>query len=117
MAKEEKGESAQKIVTSYFKSLTLEKKYGTTGSIEMEHGAVYIGEKSYIFFEFVIKSSNQIFQGDLDCNGVRIGMGHLEIPNGSTYDGSFNKVIIIEEVRGRFPLCELIRVCQTGLES
>ena len=44
-------------------------------------------------------------------------MGHLEIPNGSTYDGSFNKVIIIEEVRGRFPLCELIRVCQTGLES
>ena len=31
------------VVKSYYKSLTLQKKYGTTGSIEMEHGAVYIG--------------------------------------------------------------------------
>ena len=30
-------------VKSYYKSLTLQKKYGTTGSIEMENGAVYIG--------------------------------------------------------------------------
>ena len=41
------------------------------------------------------KGKNEtLFQGDLDCNGVRVGMGHLEIPNGSTYDGSFNKVIV-----------------------
>ena len=31
------------VVKSYYKSLTLQKKYGTTGSIEMENGAVYIG--------------------------------------------------------------------------
>ena len=62
MAKEEKGESAQKIVTSYFKSLTPEKKYGTTGSIEMEHGAVYIGEKSYIFFEIVTNHQIKSFK-------------------------------------------------------
>ena len=30
------------IVKSYYKSLTLQKKYGTTGSIEMENGTVYI---------------------------------------------------------------------------
>ena len=30
--------------------------------------------------------------GDLDENGVRTGMGHLEVPNGSTFDGSFDKV-------------------------
>ena len=40
-----------------------------------------------------MKGKNKtLFQGDMDCNGVRVGMGHLEIPNGSTYDGSFNKV-------------------------
>ena len=44
MAEEEKEESNQANVVSYFKSLTLEKKYGTTGSIEMEQGAVYIGD-------------------------------------------------------------------------
>ena len=33
--------------------------------------------------------------GDLDENGVRTGMGHLEIPNGSTYDGSFDKVMCL----------------------
>ena len=48
MAKGEKEEINQADnVVSYFKSLTLEKKYGTTGSIEMEHGAVYIGDKSF----------------------------------------------------------------------
>ena len=48
MAKGEKEEINQADnVISYFKSLTLEKKYGTTGSIEMEHGAVYIGDKSF----------------------------------------------------------------------
>ena len=35
------------VVKSYYKSLTLQKKYGTTGSIEMEHGAVYIGNMFY----------------------------------------------------------------------
>ena len=44
MAEEEKEEANQANVVSYFKSLTLEKKYGTTGSIEMEQGAVYIGD-------------------------------------------------------------------------
>ena len=29
--------------------------------------------------------------GDLDEAGVRVGLGHLEIPNGSTFDGSFSK--------------------------
>ena len=28
----------------------------------------------------------------MDENGVRTGMGHLEVPNGSTFDGSFDKV-------------------------
>ncbi len=46
MAKGEEEEVNQTDnVVSYFKSLTLEKKYGTTGSVEMEHGAVYIGYK------------------------------------------------------------------------
>ena len=31
------------------------------------------------------------FEGDLDENGVRLGMGHLEIRNGSTFNGSFDK--------------------------
>ena len=46
MAKEEQEEvnHNQANVVSYFKSLTLEKKYGTTGAIEMEQGAVYIGK-------------------------------------------------------------------------
>ena len=35
------------VVKSYYKSLTLQKKYGTTGSIEMENGAVYIGNMFY----------------------------------------------------------------------
>lgn len=44
MSEEDKEETNQDNVVSYFKSLTLEKKYGTTGSIEMEQGAVYIGD-------------------------------------------------------------------------
>ena len=49
MAKGEEEEDNQADnVVSYFKSLTLEKKYGTTGSVEMEHGAVYIGYKSLL---------------------------------------------------------------------
>ena len=44
MAKGDQEELNQANVVSYFKSLTLEKKYGTTGAIEMEQGAVYIGE-------------------------------------------------------------------------
>ena len=44
MAEEDKEETNQDNVVSYFKSLTLEKKYGTTGSIEMEQGSVYIGD-------------------------------------------------------------------------
>ena len=44
MAKGEQEEVNQANVVSYFKSLTLEKKYGTTGAIEMEQGAVYIGK-------------------------------------------------------------------------
>ena len=31
-------------VKSYYKSLTLQKNYGATGSVEMEGGAVYIGD-------------------------------------------------------------------------
>ena len=49
MAEEDKEETNQDNVVSYFKSLTLEKKYGTTGSIEMEQGAVYIGDL-HIYF-------------------------------------------------------------------
>ena len=48
MAKGEQEEVNQANVVSYFKSLTLEKKYGTTGAIEMEQGAVYIGKKILI---------------------------------------------------------------------
>ena len=44
MAKGDQEELNQANVVSYFKSLTLEKKYGTTGAIEMEQGAVYIGD-------------------------------------------------------------------------
>ena len=91
MAEEEKEESNQANVVSYFKSLTLEKKYGTTGSIEMEQGAVYIGD-ILRYYQSTKQNSVNDFQGDLDSSGVRVGMGHLEIPNGSTYDGSFNKV-------------------------
>ena len=78
------------VVKSYYKSLTLQKKYGTTGSIEMEHGAVYIGN---MFNTVSLDTDWTQCPGDLDENGVRTGMGHLEIPNGSTYDGSFDKVM------------------------
>ena len=44
MAKGEQEEVHQANVVSYFKSLTLEKKHGTTGAIEMKQGAVYIGD-------------------------------------------------------------------------
>ena len=40
---DETDKSNLDVVKSYYKSLTLQKKYGTTGSIEMENGAVYIG--------------------------------------------------------------------------
>ena len=78
------------VVKSYYKSLTLQKKYGTTGSIEMENGAVYIGN---MFNTVSLDTDWTQCPGDLDENGVRTGMGHLEIPNGSTYDGSFYKVL------------------------
>ena len=80
------------VVKSYYKSLTLQKKYGTTGSIEMEHGAVYIGN---MFYTVSLDTDWIQCPGDLDENGVRTGMGHLEIPNGSTYDGSFDKVMCL----------------------
>ena len=75
-------------VKSYYKSLTLQKKYGTTGSIEMENGAIYIG-KDWLWIWFVLYNCCSL--GDVDENGVRLGMGHLEIKNGSTYNGSFDK--------------------------
>merc|ERR1711874_579016 len=64
-------ESKEEPVKSYFKNLTLLNKFGSTGSVEAADGAFYIG--------------------DVGENGVRTGLGHLEIPNGSTYDGSFQK--------------------------
>ena len=60
------------------------------------------------------------FQGDLDSSGVRVGMGHLEIPNGSTYDGSFNKVNNAKLDRdGKVKIVfnkEIVRVFQTESE-
>ncbi|XP_023335305.1 MORN repeat-containing protein 4 homolog [Eurytemora carolleeae] len=56
---------------TFQKVVTLQKKYGKTGSIKCENGALYIG--------------------DFDEFGVKTGLGHMEIPNGSTYDGTFNK--------------------------
>ena len=53
MAKGEQEEVHQANVVSYFKSLTLEKKYGTTGAIEMKQGAVYIGEKDITIIDFI----------------------------------------------------------------
>jgi len=53
------------------KVVTLQKKYGKTGSVKFENGALYIG--------------------DFDADGVKTGLGHMEIPSGSTYDGTFNK--------------------------
>ena len=65
------------------------------------------------------KSVND-FPGDLDSSGVRVGMGHLEIPNGSTYDGSFNKVNDVTLDRdGKVKIVfnnEIVRVFQTGSE-
>ena len=88
---DETDKSNLDVVKSYYKSLTLQKKYGTTGSIEMENGAVYIGNKHV---QHSVADTDLIrCPGDLDENGVRTGMGHLEIPNGSTYDGSFDKVL------------------------
>ena len=88
---DETDKSNLDVVKSYYKSLTLQKKYGTTGSIEMENGAVYIGNKHV---QHSVADTDLIrCPGDLDENGVRTGMGHLEIPNGSTYDGSFYKVL------------------------
>eukprot|EP00090_Calanus_glacialis_P036383 TRINITY_DN62117_c0_g1_i1.p1 TRINITY_DN62117_c0_g1~~TRINITY_DN62117_c0_g1_i1.p1 ORF type:complete len:194 (-),score=48.50 TRINITY_DN62117_c0_g1_i1:263-844(-) len=56
---------------SFQKTVTLQKNYGKTGALKTDDGTFYIG--------------------DLDETGVRVGLGHLEIPNGSTYDGSFSK--------------------------
>ena len=55
MAKGEQEEVHQANVVSYFKSLTLEKKYGTTGAIEMKQGAVYIGEKDITLSQTVFR--------------------------------------------------------------
>ena len=53
MAKVEQEEVHQANVVSYFKRLTLEKKYGTTGAIEIKQGAVYIGEKDITIVDFI----------------------------------------------------------------
>ena len=47
---------------------------------------------------FILVTQHSVFllfsypAGDLEEGGVRTGLGHLEIPSGSTYDGSFQKV-------------------------
>ncbi|TRY71224.1 hypothetical protein TCAL_10839 [Tigriopus californicus] len=56
---------------SYEKVVTLKKKHGKCGSYTHNDGSLFIG--------------------DFDENGVKSGMGHLEVPNGSTYDGQFQK--------------------------
>ena len=43
----DKDKSNLDVMKSYFKSLTLQKKYWTTGSIEMENGTVYIGNRRF----------------------------------------------------------------------
>ena len=63
--------SSEAVEQAYLKALTLKKNYGKTGSVRAENGIFYIG--------------------DLDEAGVRVGLGHLEIPSGATYDGSFSK--------------------------
>ena len=46
---------------------------------------ILVGKVTYIMSCYIN------IPGDLDETGVRVGLGHLEIPNGSTYDGSFSK--------------------------
>ena len=59
MAKGEQEEEVnQASVVSYFKSLTLEKKYGTTGAIEMEQGAVYIGKIDFFCLKTTVLQKN-----------------------------------------------------------
>ena len=52
--------------------VTLKKRHGKCGSYTHNDGSLFIG--------------------DFDENGVKSGMGHLELPNGATYDGQFQKV-------------------------
>lgn len=40
---------------------------------------------------FYTHNDGSRYIGDFDDNGVKCGMGHLEIPNGTTYEGHFNK--------------------------
>ena len=55
----------------YKKVMTLKAKHGKRGSYTHSDGSLFIG--------------------DFDENGVKSGLGHLEVPNGSTYDGQFLK--------------------------
>ena len=84
-----KEEDQEKPVKSYLKNLTLLNKYGSTGSVETADGAFYIGNWVPTISAGLSYSPPQ---GDVGEDGVRTGLGHLEIPNGSTYDGSFQKV-------------------------
>ena len=56
---------------SYQKVMTLKKPHGKCGSYTHNDGSLFIG--------------------NFDENGIKNGVGHLELPNGSTYDGHFQK--------------------------
>lgn len=68
--------------------MTLKKRHGKCGSYTHNDGSLFIG--------------------DFDENGVKSGMGHLELPNGATYDGQFQKVIEGMKVRPKAQLGALL---------
>ena len=60
-----------KIISFLQKVLTIRKTPSKCGSYTFNDGSRYIG--------------------DFDENGIKCGKGHLETPNGATFEGQFNK--------------------------
>ncbi len=51
--------------------MTVKKRHGKCGSYTYDDGSYYVG--------------------DFDADGVKCGVGHLELGTGATYDGGFAK--------------------------
>jgi len=76
-------------VQSFQRVMTLKKKHGKCGSYRYDDGSFYIGDFDENGVRYTFYHLSEVLV--LILYVIRCGVGHLEMPNGSTYDGHFLK--------------------------
>ena len=87
------GQIREKRDEYHEKVLTMEKCHGKCGSYTHEDGTHFIGdfnEEAKHFLSFKATSICRVLLMEM-LQGIKCGMGHMELCNGAIYDGQFQK--------------------------